>query len=114
MTAYRDWPVGRVKQALIAGGISRANKPDGIRNTPGIRSWEDLVRVVLAIPEPCGVRVAEPHTVCDADILFMQTLIFAGQHMENDKLMSDYHVPPVCPDKSFASIPALVGRTKPD
>jgi hypothetical protein len=34
--------VERVKQALFGGGIARANKPDGVRNTPGIqvRCWE--------------------------------------------------------------------------
>ncbi len=36
-----------MKQALLAGGIARANKPEGIRNTPGIHGWEDLVRVAL-------------------------------------------------------------------
>jgi hypothetical protein len=25
-----------------------------------------------------------------------QTLIYAGQRMEDDKLLEDYHVPPVC------------------
>ena len=25
-----------------------------------------------------------------------QTLIYAAQRMENDKLLADYHVPPVC------------------
>ena len=47
VTAYRDWPVYKVKQALFAGGIARANKPEGVRNTPGIRGWDDLVRIVL-------------------------------------------------------------------
>ena len=46
VTAYRDWPVYKVKQALFSGGIARANKPEGVRNTPGIRGWEDLVRCV--------------------------------------------------------------------
>ena len=55
VTAYRDWPVHRVKQALFAGGIARANKPDGIRNTPGIRKWEDLVRIPLGHWETAGM-----------------------------------------------------------
>lgn len=38
MTAYPDWPVERVKQALFKGGIARANKPEGVRNTPGIQA----------------------------------------------------------------------------
>ena len=37
VTAYPDWKVERVKQALFGGGIARANKPDGVRNTPGIQ-----------------------------------------------------------------------------
>lgn len=37
VTAYPDWPVERVKQALFKGGIARANKPEGVRNTPGIQ-----------------------------------------------------------------------------
>ena len=49
VTAYRDWPVQKVKQALFAGGIARANKPDGVRNTPGIRCWDDLVRNRLGV-----------------------------------------------------------------
>jgi hypothetical protein len=55
----------QVKQALFKGGIGRANKPENIRNTPGIQKWEDVA------------------------------LIYAGQRMENDKKLSDYHVPPV-------------------
>lgn len=35
--------VGR-PQALWAGGIERANKPPERRATPGLRTWEDLVR----------------------------------------------------------------------
>jgi hypothetical protein len=41
--------VHKVKQALLAGGIARANKADGIRNTPGIRDWDDLVRIRLGL-----------------------------------------------------------------
>lgn len=33
----------KVKQALFDGGIARANKPDDVRNTPGIQRWQDLV-----------------------------------------------------------------------
>jgi hypothetical protein len=55
----------QVKQALFNGGIARANKPDGVRNTPGIRQWEDL------------------------------ELIYAGQRMANDRALAEYHVPPV-------------------
>ena len=50
VTAQREWPVHKVKQALFAGGIARANKPEGIRNTPGIQKWEDLVRSMLWTP----------------------------------------------------------------
>lgn len=55
----------QVKQALFKGGISRANKPEGIRNTPGIQKWQDI------------------------------ELIYAGQGMNDDKTMAEYHVPPV-------------------
>lgn len=34
----------QVKQALWAGGIQRANAPEGRRSTPGMHKWEDLVR----------------------------------------------------------------------
>ena len=37
VTAAPDWHVERVKQALFSGGIARANKPEHIRNTPGIQ-----------------------------------------------------------------------------
>ena len=37
VTAYPDWTVERVKRALFGGGIARANKPEGVRNTPGIQ-----------------------------------------------------------------------------
>jgi hypothetical protein len=33
----------QVKRALFDGGIARSNKPEGIRNTPGIQEWSDLV-----------------------------------------------------------------------
>ena len=49
VTASREWPVHKVKQALFAGGIARANKPEGIRNTPGIKKWEDLVWSLLPV-----------------------------------------------------------------
>lgn len=65
VTAYPDWPVSKVKQALFVGGIARSNKPEGVRNTPGIHKWEDL------------------------------ELIYAGQRMADDKTLADYHVPPV-------------------
>jgi hypothetical protein len=42
--AHLPTPV-QVKQALWAGGIQRSNKPAERRNTPGLQSWEDLVRV---------------------------------------------------------------------
>ena len=59
--------MARVKQALFDGGIARSNKPEVVRNTPGIRSWEDL------------------------------ELIYAGQRMtDNDAPLSKYHVPPGC------------------
>ena len=38
VTARPDWTAARVKQALFAGGIARANKPEGVRNTPGIQA----------------------------------------------------------------------------
>lgn len=66
VTALPEWPVERVKKALFDGGIERANKPEGVRNTPGIRSWEDLA------------------------------LIYAGQNMENGRTFASYHVPPGC------------------
>lgn len=43
VTAHPIWPVHKVKQALYEGGISRSNKPEDVRNTPGIQRWEDLV-----------------------------------------------------------------------
>lgn len=60
-----EWTVAQVKQALFEGGIARTNKPEGVRNTPGIQRWQDLA------------------------------LVYAGQRMENEKTMADYHVPPV-------------------
>lgn len=56
----------QVKQALFKGGIARSNKPEHIRNTPGINKWEDL------------------------------ELIYAGQLMENAAPLYKYHVPPGC------------------
>ncbi|KIY96369.1 hypothetical protein MNEG_11594 [Monoraphidium neglectum] len=44
VTAYPDWTVEKVKRALFDGGIARSNKPEGRSATPGIRSWQDLVR----------------------------------------------------------------------
>mmetsp|Transcript_11621 Transcript_11621/g.29693 ORF Transcript_11621/g.29693 Transcript_11621/m.29693 type:complete len:171 (+) Transcript_11621:251-763(+) len=67
VTAHPDWTVEKVKKALFDGGIARSNKPEGIRNTPGIQQWSDL------------------------------ELIYAGQKMDDDsKLMKDYFVPPGC------------------
>ncbi|KAG2434818.1 hypothetical protein HXX76_007703 [Chlamydomonas incerta] len=67
VTAAPDWSVGRVKQALWAGGIARSNKPPERRATPGLQRWEDLA------------------------------LIYAGQLLDdNDKPMAEYHVPPGC------------------
>lgn len=43
----------QVKRALFEGGIARANKPPGQAATPGIRSWEDLVRMCVR----CGGRL---------------------------------------------------------
>lgn len=42
VTARPDWKVAAVKQALFKGGIARANKPEGIRNTPGIQAGAGL------------------------------------------------------------------------
>lgn len=47
VTAQPQWPVHKVKQALFDGGIARANKSEGVRNTPGIQSWSDLVRLAM-------------------------------------------------------------------
>lgn len=65
VTAYPDWTAQQVKEALFKGGIARSNKPENIRNTPGIQKWEDI------------------------------ELIYAGQRMENEKTLATYHVPPV-------------------
>ncbi|CAG9466518.1 unnamed protein product [Pedinophyceae sp. YPF-701] len=66
VTAYPDWTAARVKEALMEGGIERANPPPARRHTPGIRTWEDL------------------------------ELIYAGQIMDNDRKLSEYRVPPGC------------------
>ena len=65
VTAYPDWTARQVKEALFNGGIARSNKPEEVRNTPGIQKWEDI------------------------------ELIYAGQKMANDKTLETYHVPPV-------------------
>ena len=67
VTAFRDWPVRKVKEALFAGGIARANKPDEIRNTPGIRNWDDLVRILLGIVG--NVLVTPLHCVRFANLI---------------------------------------------
>ncbi|KAK9807613.1 hypothetical protein WJX72_004150 [[Myrmecia] bisecta] len=85
VTAYPDWTVAKVKQALWAGGIQRANKPEHKRNTPGIQDWDDL------------------------------TLIYAGQRMDssyNDKKLRDFHVPPGC--QVLIAIETAKLFTKPD
>ncbi len=66
VTAYPDWTALKVKEALFKGGIARANKPDDVRNTPGIQKAEDI------------------------------ELIYAGQRMANDKTLASYNVPPGC------------------
>ena len=58
--------LSQVKKALFDGGIARANKPEGVRNTPGIQKWEDL------------------------------ELIYAGQRMADSDQLAKYHVPPGC------------------
>ena len=65
VTAYPDWTAAKVKKALFDGGIARSNKPENVRNTPGIRCWEDI------------------------------ELIYAGQKMDNDAPLMKYRVPPV-------------------
>jgi hypothetical protein len=60
VTAHPDWPVHRVKQALFDGGISRSNKPEDVRNTPGVQQWDDLVSV--ATDSACMVEVPAPPT----------------------------------------------------
>ncbi|KAK9839277.1 hypothetical protein WJX81_005455 [Elliptochloris bilobata] len=82
VTAYRDWTVARVKQALWDGGIQRSNKPESVRNTPGLHRWQDL------------------------------TLSYAGQHMEDDKRLMEYHVPPGC--QALIAIETAKLSTKPD
>ncbi len=63
MTAYPDWPVERVKQALFKGGITRANKPEGVRNTPGIQAGFLLCGMGWGVvklrfgPPGCGCRL---------------------------------------------------------
>ncbi|GAX84182.1 hypothetical protein CEUSTIGMA_g11605.t1 [Chlamydomonas eustigma] len=67
VTAEPTWSVAKVKQALWSGGISRSNKPEGKRTTPGLRDWMDL------------------------------ELIYAGQKMsDNEQTLDHYHVPPGC------------------
>ncbi|KAF5843779.1 hypothetical protein DUNSADRAFT_8295 [Dunaliella salina] len=67
VTAKPDWSVEKVKQALWNGGIQRANAPEAMRSTPGLRKWQDL------------------------------ELIYAGQRMQDDSLpLAAYHVPPGC------------------
>ncbi len=58
VTAQPEWPVHRVKQALFDGGIGRSNKPEGVRNTPGIQRWQDLVGVSRARGSALNVSVA--------------------------------------------------------
>eukprot|EP01025_Chloroclados_australasicus_P043219 TRINITY_DN46078_c1_g1_i1.p2 TRINITY_DN46078_c1_g1~~TRINITY_DN46078_c1_g1_i1.p2 ORF type:complete len:102 (+),score=9.24 TRINITY_DN46078_c1_g1_i1:30-308(+) len=60
VTAYPEWSVERVKQALWDGGIERSNKPEGKRSTPGLQKWEDL------------------------------ELIYAGQRMDNQCTLKEY------------------------
>ncbi|KAL3136487.1 hypothetical protein ABBQ38_005741 [Trebouxia sp. C0009 RCD-2024] len=81
VTAYPDWTAAKVKQALWKGGIERSNKPASKRNTPGLQKWQDL------------------------------TLMYACQHMADDKLLRDYHVPPGC--KCLIAIETAKLFTKP-
>mmetsp|Transcript_34984 Transcript_34984/g.99155 ORF Transcript_34984/g.99155 Transcript_34984/m.99155 type:complete len:176 (+) Transcript_34984:89-616(+) len=66
VTAHNTWSVEEVKKALFKGGIARSNKPEHVRNTPGIQKWSDL------------------------------ELIYAGQRMKDGRTLKDYHVPPGC------------------
>eukprot|EP00878_Enallax_costatus_P045881 GHUV01055403.1.p2 GENE.GHUV01055403.1~~GHUV01055403.1.p2 ORF type:complete len:123 (+),score=45.04 GHUV01055403.1:1487-1855(+) len=65
-TATPDMTVAQAKQALWAGGIARSNKPPEKSNTPGLRDWSDLA------------------------------LLYAMQVMDDDQLLSSYHVPLGC------------------
>jgi hypothetical protein len=66
VTAYPEWPVARVKQALFAGGIARSNKAPPASATPGIQRWQDL------------------------------ELVYAGQRMADEAPLAAYRVPPGC------------------
>ena len=80
----------QVKQALWMGGIQRSNKPPEKRNTPGLQSWQDLVSKVAVYTVLSGLT-AEPVVIR----LVVQTLIYAGQIMQDDKFLKEYQVPPV-------------------
>jgi hypothetical protein len=106
-------PCRQVKQALWAGGIQRASKPDagGRRHTPGLQAWEDLVGgAAAALHAGGGGRPVVPagsatsplagrqlSTVCAplGPLTPLQELIYAGQRMANDRALAEYHVPPV-------------------
>lgn len=71
VTAYPDWTVERVKRALFVGGIARANKPEHIRNTPGIQAgWRPAAEgssMRLPLLPSCGC--AGPVSLCAASLL---------------------------------------------
>ena len=49
----------QVKQVLWAGGIQRANAPEGRLSTPGLQKWQDLVRVQKFNESPWGCLVIQ-------------------------------------------------------
>lgn len=73
-------------------------------HTPGLQSWEDLVRTLAAMCYMgCCTFQTLQKTICKQSaakylserLLWMQTLIYAAQQMDNDRQLQDYHVPPV-------------------
>lgn len=81
----------QVKQALWDGGIVRSNRTDGKGSTPGLRRWEDLVRDKQFFDETAGLPCCPLSPIPPPN----QTLIYAGQALDNDKRLADYGVPPV-------------------
>ena len=77
-----------MKQALWQGGIQRANKPEGKRNTPGLQQWSDLVSSQLRDK----LRLTRQHNAQ----YVLQALLYAGQLMADDRCLVDYSVPKVC------------------
>jgi hypothetical protein len=107
--------VERVKRALFDGGIQRANKPEGVRNTPGIQARAASCAALQATgacrmgqrrAQLCGVEAVRaqidegttlhPPLPCPALQKWEDLeLIYAGQRMADPRQLEDYHVPPV-------------------